>query len=44
MDVITLDREKVLARFLEKKETLENRNEEGIEKYRKGNFTFKFTS
>lgn len=44
MDVITLDREKVLARFLEKKETLEKRNEEGIEKYRKGNFTLKFSS
>lgn len=42
MSVITLEREKVLARFLEKKELLEKRNAEGIEKYRKGNFTLKF--
>ena len=42
MSVITLEREKVLARFLELKEVLEKRNAEGIEKYRKGNFTLKF--
>lgn len=43
MSVITLDREKVLASFLQKKEELKKRNDEGIEKYRKGNFTLKFS-
>lgn len=38
-----LDREIILKSFLENKETLEKRNAEGIEKYRKGNFTIKFT-
>ena len=37
-----LDREIILKSFLENKETLERRNTEGIEKYRKGNFTIKF--
>lgn len=39
-----IDREKVLKSFLENKETLDKRNKEGIEKYRKGNFTIKFTN
>ena len=39
-----IDREKVLKSFLENKETLDKRNREGIEKYRKGNFTIKFFS
>ncbi len=38
-----MDREKILKSFIENKETLEKRNAEGIEKYRKGNFTIKFT-
>ena len=43
MNVITLEREKVLARFIEQKEVLDKRNADGIEKYRKGNFTLKFS-
>ncbi|MBR7111274.1 MAG: endo-1,4-beta-xylanase [Clostridia bacterium] len=39
-----IDRNKVLKSFLENKETLDKRNREGIEKYRKGNFTIKFTN
>ena len=39
-----LDREKVLANFIEHKEKVDKRNQEGIEKYRKGDFTIKFES
>ena len=44
MNVITLDKEKVLKSFIENKDVLEKRNAEGIEKYRKGNFTIKFAN
>lgn len=44
MDVITLDKEKVLKSFIENKDILEKRNAEGIEKYRKGDFTIKFAN
>jgi len=37
------EREKVLKSFIENKEKLERRNNEGIEKYRKGDFTLKFS-
>ncbi len=37
------EREKVLKSFIENKEKLEKRNSEGIEKYRKGDFTLKFS-
>ena len=36
------DREKVLKSYIENKEKLDKRNNEGIEKYRKGNFKIKF--
>lgn len=37
------DREKVLYSFIEHKDELNERNKNGIEKYRKGNFKIKFT-
>ena len=37
-----MDREKIIKSFLDNKEALEKRNSEGIEKYRKGDFTIKF--
>ena len=43
MPVITLDREKVLADFILHNDRLEKRNAEGIEKYRKGDFTINFS-
>lgn len=39
---MTFDREKVLKSYIENKDKLDKRNKEGIEKYRKGNFTLKF--
>lgn len=36
-----MDREKILKSFIDNKEVLEKRNAEGIEKYRKGDFTLK---
>ena len=39
-----MDREKILKSFIDNKEVLEKRNAEGIEKYRKGDFTLKFSS
>jgi GH35 family endo-1,4-beta-xylanase len=39
-----MDKEKILQSFIENKEILEKRNAEGIEKYRKGDFTLKFTT
>lgn len=36
------DREKVLDSYIKHKQTIDARNKEGIEKYRKGNFTLKF--
>ena len=39
-----LNREKILKSFIDNKETLEKRNALGIEKYRKGDFTLKFSS
>lgn len=44
MEVKTLERDKILKSFIENKELLEKRNAEGIEKYRKGDFTLKFES
>ncbi len=38
------EREKVLHSYIENKEKLDKRNEDGIEKYRKGNFKIKFGS
>lgn len=39
----TFDREVVLKSFIENKDKLEKRNSEGIEKYRKGSFSLKFS-
>ena len=39
---LAFDREKVLKSYIENKDKLDKRNKEGIEKYRKGNFTLKF--
>ena len=39
---MAFDREKVLKSYIENKDRLDKRNKEGIEKYRKGNFTLKF--
>lgn len=39
-----LNREKILKSFIDNKEALEKRNTLGIEKYRKGDFTLKFSS
>jgi GH35 family endo-1,4-beta-xylanase len=39
-----LDREKIFKSFVEHKDVLEKRNAEGIEKYRKGDFTLKFAA
>ena len=39
-----LNREKILKSFIDNKEALEKRNALGIEKYRKGDFTLKFSS
>ena len=41
---MSLNREKILKSFTNNKEVLEKRNAEGIEKYRKGNFTVKFSN
>ncbi|MBR2377011.1 MAG: endo-1,4-beta-xylanase [Clostridia bacterium] len=41
-EIKKIDREKILKSFLDNKELLDKRNEEGIEKYRKGEFTIKF--
>lgn len=41
--IITLDREKVLKSYIENKEFLDKRNLDGIERYRKGDFTLKFS-
>ena len=41
---VVLDRKEVLKSFLENKEKLDKRNTEGIEKYRKGDFTLQFAS
>ena len=38
------NREKILKSFINNKEVLEKRNAEGIEKYRKGKFTLKFSN
>lgn len=43
-EIITLDREKVLKSYIENKDFLEKRNLAGIERYRKGNFTLKFSA
>lgn len=37
------EREKVLGSYIQNKDKLEKRNKEGIEKYRKGDFTLKFS-
>ena len=39
---IAFEREKVLKSYIENKDKLDKRNREGIEKYRKGNFTLSF--
>lgn len=41
--IAVLEREKVLKSYIENKDILNKRNKEGIEKYRKGNFTVKFS-
>ena len=41
---MSLNREKILKSFINNKEVLEKRNAEGIEKYRKGKFTVKFSN
>ena len=41
---MSLNREKILKSFINNKEVLERRNAEGIEKYRKGKFTLKFSN
>jgi GH35 family endo-1,4-beta-xylanase len=42
MEIKTLNREEVLKNFIKHKDMVDKRNEEGIEKYRKGDFTIKF--
>ena len=41
--IAVLEREKVLKSYIENKDILDKRNKEGIEKYRKGNFTLIFS-
>lgn len=40
----TLNKEYILGSFIENKEFLDKRYEEGVEKYRKGDFTIRFSS
>lgn len=42
MEVQTLNREEILKSFIKHKDMVDKRNAEGIEKYRKGDFTIKF--
>ena len=39
-----MNRNCILENFLKNEDKLEARNKEGIEKYRKGNFTIKFSA
>ena len=43
-EIKPLDREVILKSFIENKDFLDKRNAEGIEKFRKGDFTLKFSS